>query len=219
MKILLLEDNKRLSNLIIEALEEKNYKVDWFEDGKIALESIYNGYDCFILDINVPGLDGLTLLKELRDMNKTTPAIIISANVELETIKDAYIKGCDEYIKKPFYIYELELKLDKLCKRKDESLKLPNDFIYDIEKEKLFDEKNEEVKLAKKEILLFNLFAKNLEKVITFEQIEQYVWEGDLTTNENIRALVKRLRKKLPIDTIISQGGMGYILSVNKSKN
>lgn len=219
MKILLLEDNKRLSNLIIEALEEKNYKVDWFEDGKIALESIYNGYDCFILDINVPGLDGLTLLKELRDMNKTTPAIIISANVELETIKDAYIKGCDEYIKKPFYIYELELKLDKLCKRKDESLKLPNNFIYDIEKEKLFDEKNEEVKLAKKEILLFNLFAKNLEKVITFEQIEQYVWEGDLTTNENIRALVKRLRKKLPIDTIISQGGMGYILSVNKSKN
>lgn len=219
MKILLLEDNKRLSNLIIEALEEKNYKVDWFEDGKIALESIYNGYDCFILDINVPGLDGLTLLKELRDMNKTTPAIIISANVELETIKDAYIKGCDEYIKKPFYIYELELKLDKLCKRKDESLKLPNNFIYDIEKEKLFDEKNEEVKLAKKEILLFNLFAKNLEKVISFEQIEQYVWEGDLTTNENIRALVKRLRKKLPIDTIISQGGMGYILSVNKSKN
>lgn len=219
MKILLLEDNKRLSNLIIEALEEKNYKVDWFEDGKIALESIYNGYDCFILDINVPGLDGLTLLKELRDMNSSTPAIIISANVELETIKDAYIKGCDEYIKKPFYIYELELKLDKLCKRKDESLKLPNDFIYDIEKEKLFDEKNEEVKLAKKEILLFNLFAKNLEKVISFEQIEQYVWEGDLTTNENIRALVKRLRKKLPIDTIISQGGMGYILSINKSKS
>ena len=219
MKILLLEDNKRLSNLIIEALEEKNYKVDWFEDGKIALESIYNGYDCFILDINVPGLDGLTLLKELRDMNKTTPAIIISANVELETIKDAYVKGCDEYIKRPFYIYELELKLDKLCKRKDESLKLPNDFIYDLEKEKLFDEKNEEVKLAKKEILLFNLFAKNLEKVISFEQIEQYVWEGDLTTNENIRALVKRLRKKLPIDTIISQGGMGYILSVNKSKS
>ena len=93
------------------------------------------------------------------------------------------------------------------------------DYVVDIEKEKLFDEKNEEVKLAKKEILLFNLFAKNLEKVISFEQIEQYVWEGDLTTNENIRALVKRLRKKLPIDTIISQGGMGYILSVNKSKS
>ena len=217
MKVLLLEDNKRLSNLIIEALEEKNYKIDWFEDGKMALESMYNGYDCFILDINVPSVDGLSFLKELRVMNKSTPAIIISANVELETIKDAYIKGCDEYIKKPFYIYELELKLDKLCKKENSSIKLPMDFIYDMEKEKLFDEKNEEVKLAKKEILLFNLFAKNLEKVITFEQIEQYVWEGDLTTNENIRALIKRLRKKLPNDTIISQGGMGYILNANKS--
>ena len=114
MKILLLEDNKRLSNLIIEALEEKNYKVDWFEDGKLALQSIHNGYDCFILDINVPGIDGLSLLKELRVMDDKTPAIIISANVELETIKDAYVKGCDEYMKKPFYIYDLETRIDKL---------------------------------------------------------------------------------------------------------
>lgn len=214
MKILLLEDNKRLSNLIIEALEEKNYKIDWFEDGKQALEAVYNGYDCFILDINVPGIDGLTLLKEIRIMDSITPAIIISANVDLETIKDAYIKGCDEYLKKPFYIYELELKLDKLCKKNDASLKLPNEHIYDIDKEKLLNDKNEEIKLAKKEILLFNLFSKNLEKIITFEQIEQYVWEGDLTTNENIRALVKRLRRKLPEETIISQGGMGYILNI-----
>ncbi|QKF68345.1 two-component system response regulator [Arcobacter venerupis] len=216
MKILLLEDNKRLSSLIIEALEEKNYKVDWFDDGKKALESIYNGYDCFIFDINVPGIDGLTLLKELRVMDTKTPAIVISANVELETIKDAYIKGCDEYLKKPFYIYELALKLDKLCKKNDDSLKLPNNYIYKIDKEKLFDEKNEEIKLAKKEILLFNLFSKNLEKIITFEQIEQYVWEGDLTTNENIRALIKRLRKKLPEETIVSQGGIGYVLNINR---
>ena len=219
MKILLLEDNKRLSNLIIEALEEKNYKIDWFEDGKVALQSIYNGYDCFILDINVPGIDGLSLLKELRVMDDKTPAIIISANVELETIKEAYVKGCDEYMKKPFYIYELETRIDKLCKKVSKDISLPNNYTYNLDLEKLFDEKKEELKLAKKEILLFNLFAKNQEKIITFEQIEQYVWEGDLTTNENIRALVKRLRKKLPIDTIISQGGMCYILSVNKSKN
>jgi DNA-binding response OmpR family regulator len=216
MKILLLEDNKRLSNLIIEALEEKNYKVDWFEDGKKALDSIYNGYDCFILDINVPGIDGLTLLKEIRVMDDKTPAIIISANVELETIKDAYLRGCDEYLKKPFYIYELELKLDKLCKKSQNNITLLEGFIYDIDKERLVDPHNEEVKLAKKEILLLNLFSKNLEKIITFEQIEQYVWEGDLTTNENIRALIKRLRKKLPSDTIISQGGMGYILNIQR---
>ena len=162
MKILLLEDNKRLSNLIIDALEEKNYKVDWFEDGKVALESIHNGYDCFILDINVPGIDGLSLLKELRVMDDKTPAIIISANVELETIKDAYVKGCDEYMKKPFYIYELETRIDKLCKKVSKDISLPNNYTYNLDLEKLFDEKKEELKLAKKEILLFNLFAKNL---------------------------------------------------------
>jgi DNA-binding response OmpR family regulator len=213
MKILLLEDNKRLSNLIIDALSQKNYQIDWFEDGREALNAIYDGYDCFILDINVPGIDGITLLKEIRIMDSKTPAIIISANVELETIKDAYNMGCDEYLKKPFYIYELELKLDKFCKKDKKNIPLPKNYAYNIDIETLYDDKKEKIKLAKKEILLINLFIKNLGKLVTFEEIEQYVWEGDLTTNDNIRALVKRLRKKLPKDTILSQGGIGYKLN------
>lgn len=215
MKILLLEDNKRLSNLIIEALSQKNYKVDWFDDGKEALNAVHNGYDCFILDINVPGIDGITLLKEIRVMDESTPAIIISANVELETIKDAYNIGCDEYIKKPFYIYELELKLDKFCKKKKNITILPENYIYNLDTEVLHDTNKEEIKLAKKEILLLNLLIKNCEKIVTFENIEQYVWEGDLTTNENIRTLVKRLRKKLPKNTITSQVGIGYKLTIH----
>ena len=111
MKILILEDNERLANLIVEALEQKKYHVNLFSDGKRALEAIDNGYDCFILDINVPGIDGLSLLKEIRSMDDSTPAIIISANVELDTIQEAYSKGCDEYLKKPFYMYELETKI------------------------------------------------------------------------------------------------------------
>jgi DNA-binding response OmpR family regulator len=212
MKILVLEDNKRLSNLIVEALSQKNYKVDLYADGKKALEVIDNGYDCFILDINVPGVDGLSLLKEIRSMNQDTPAIIISANVDLETIQDAYIKGCDEYLKKPFYMYELETKLEKLCKIEENIVDLKENFKYDISKEKLYNANSEDIKLAKKEILLLDLFTKNRDKIVSFEQIEQYVWEGNLTTNENIRALIKRLRKKLPAESILSQGGMGYIL-------
>ncbi|MBP6325011.1 MAG: response regulator transcription factor [Sulfurospirillum sp.] len=212
MKILVLEDNERLANLMVEALEQKKYHVDLFSDGKKALESIDNGYDCFILDINVPGLDGISLLKEIRSMDAHTPAIIISANIDLDTIQDAYHKGCDEYLKKPFYMYELEMKIEKLCKPKMMVLKLADGFTYSMETETLLDGNNEEVKLAKKEILLLNLFAKNLGKNITFERIEQYVWEGELTTTENIRALIKRLRKKLPEETIENQGGVGYRL-------
>ena len=212
MKILVLEDNERLANLVVEALEKKKYHVVLFRDGKKALEAIDDGFDCFILDINVPGLDGISLLKEIRSMDTTTPAIIISANIELETIQDAYHKGCDEYLKKPFYMYELELKIEKLCKPKVVILKLAQGYSYDMEHEILLDANQEEIKLAKKEILLLNLFAKNLGKTITFERIEQYVWEGELTTTENIRALVKRLRKKLPEETIENQGGIGYRL-------
>ena len=212
MKILLLEDNERLANLIVEALEQKKYHVSLFDDGKKALSSIDNGYDCFVLDINVPGLDGISLLKEIRSMDASTPAIIISANIELDTIQDAYHKGCDEYMKKPFYMYELEMNIEKLCKPKVVVLKLANGYTYNMENETLFDGNLEEVKLAKKEILLLNLFAKNLGKNITFERIEQYVWEGELTTTENIRALIKRLRKKLPEETIENQGGIGYRL-------
>ncbi len=212
MKILVLEDNERLANLILEALEQKKYHVSLFNDGKKALKSIDDGYDCFILDINVPGLDGISLLKEIRSMDAQTPAIIISANIELDTIQDAYHKGCDEYLKKPFYMYELEMKIEKLCKPKVVALKLAQGYSYNMENETLLDGNLEEVKLAKKEILLLNLFAKNLGKNITFERIEQYVWEGELTTTENIRALIKRLRKKLPDETIENQGGIGYRL-------
>ncbi|WP_294965476.1 response regulator transcription factor [Sulfurimonas sp.] len=210
MKILVLEDNIRLANLIKEALEQKNYHVDLFYDGKEALSVIDNGYDCFIIEINVPGIDGLSYLREIRIMNNSIPSIIISANVDLETIQDAYTKGCDEYLKKPFYMYELETKVDKLCKITNSLIKLQNDFSYNISTEILLDASKQEIKLAKKEILLMNLLAKGIDKIITFEQIEQYVWEGNLTTNDNIRALVKRLRRKLPTETIVSQGGMGY---------
>jgi len=213
MKILVLEDNERLANLIVEALEQKKYRVNLFNDGKAALEAIDDGYDCFILDINVPGLNGLSLLKEIRLLDNLTPAIIISANVELDTIQEAYIKGCDDYLKKPFYMYELETKIERLCKPKSPTIKLLGGFKYCMENEKLLDDKGEEIKLAKKEILLLNLFARNLEKNISFERIEQYVWEGELTTTENIRALVKRLRKKLPEEAIENQGGVGYRLN------
>lgn len=215
MKILVLEDNPRLSRLIKEALEQKQYQVSFFTDGKEAIKAIDEGYDCFILDINVPGIDGLSLLKEIRSMNEETPAIIISANVELETIQDAYSKGCDEYLKKPFYMYELETKLEKLCKQ-NLVLSLFDGYSYDVSAQKLLDPKGDEIRLAKKEILLLNLFAKNKNKIINFPQIEQYVWEGDLTSNENIRALIKRLRRKLPKDSIESQGGLGYFLSLQK---
>ena len=110
MKILVLEDNERLLNVIKNALEKENYQVDTFTDGDDALEALENGYNCFILDINVPNIDGISLLEMLRINHKDTPAIIISSNHDFEKIQKSYDLGCDDYIKKPFFYFRVSSK-------------------------------------------------------------------------------------------------------------
>ena len=134
MKILLLEDNNRLNNSIVKRLEIKGYKVDSFIDGHEALNSIFDGYDCFILDINVPSIDGINILKVIRENDKNIPILIISSNIDLDTIKNAYGYGCNDYLKKPFFIDELEVKIEKLCQLDNEIISLDEQFTYDIKK-------------------------------------------------------------------------------------
>lgn len=213
MKIMVLEDNERLANLIKNTLEKENFKVDIFYDGNDALEVLTDGYYCYILDINVPSIDGISLLETIRLYNKDVPIIIISANHELEKIQKAYEIGADDYLKKPFFNYELIQKVKKLCKIKDETvINILGGYTYDYSTNRLFDDKNNEIKLAKKEILFFDLFVKDRNKIVTFSQLEDFVWEGEDTSVLNMRALVKRLRKKLPDGAIESVKEIGYML-------
>lgn len=217
MKILILEDNVRLCQLMKESLENENYKVDVFMDGDDALDAISNGYQCFILDINVPSLDGISILKTIRIYHSEIPVIIISANCELDKIKLSYEVGCNDYLKKPFFMYELIQKVKKLCIIKKNTLDLGEGYFYTFSLNYLENHKNEKIILAKKEILLLELLAQNEHRVVSYEDIEEYVWEGDPTTFINIRALVKRLRKKLPESAIKIIRGMGYSLGLNCS--
>lgn len=212
MKILVLEDNVRLSKVIKTALEQESYKVDCFYDGDDALEALENGYSCFILDINVPNLDGISILEYIRLNHSNVPVIIISSNHDLEKIQKSYEFGCDDYLKKPFYIYELVQKVKKFCKVQKKFLKFDEVYKYDFINHILY-KNSEEIELTKKEILFLELFSKNLHHVATYDVIEEYVWEGEETTGVNIRAMIKRLRKKLPENTINIVKGMGYSLS------
>lgn len=212
MKILLLEDNVSLAEIIKEMLEAKGHKVDWFNDGEVALFESANGYDCFVLDIHVPTMDGIELLKEIRQREKKTPAIIISANIELETIQKAYIAGCHDFLKKPFYIYELERKIDLLCPA-NERLRLQDGLSYDPKDELLYDALNDVIKLTLKERRLMTLLAKTPNIIVSIELIEQYVWEGEEVGIAGLRSLVKRLRTKLCEKSIETQN-YGYRLVV-----
>lgn len=212
MKILVLEDNVALSKVIKTGLEKEKYKVDCFFDGDDALDAISNGYNCFILDINVPSIDGISILKNIRDYCGDVPVLIISSNHELDKIKSSYEKGCNDYIKKPFFIYELVQKVKALCKIENKFMKFSDEYQYSFVEHVLYD-KGEKVVLAKKEILFLELFIQNLHRVVTYEEMETYVWEGEITNLDNIRALVKRLRKKLPQESIKIVTGLGYTLS------
>lgn len=209
MRILLLEDNQRLNSTIVKRLELKGYTVDTFEDGYKALDNVYEGYDCFILDINVPSIDGVHILKEIRETYRDTPVIIISSNIDLDTIKDAYGLGCDDYLKKPFFIDELELKIEKLCKLDKKIINLDESFVYNFESRELFNGEDQ-VKLTKKETFLLHLGLVNIDKILTFDQISNYVWEGDIATVDSIRMLLTRLRKKIPKECVETLIDIGY---------
>jgi len=213
MKILLLEDDKTLSGVIKKGLEKEHYTVDCFNDGEVALDSISNGYSCFILDINVPSLDGISVLKNIRDyLGRDVPIIIVSSNHELEKIKSSYEKGCNDYIKKPFFIYELVQKVKNLCTIEYNFIEFSQECKYNFIEHTLYVN-NEKIILARKEILFLELFISNLNRIVSYHEIETYVWEGDSTNIDNIRALIKRIRKKLPSESIQIVTGYGYTLN------
>lgn len=212
MNILLLEDNERLNQTITKRLITKGYKVDSFIDGEKAQDAFFKKkYSCYILDINVPSLSGIDILKQIRKKDIMVPVIIISSSVELETIRDSYHFGCDDYIKKPFFIDELEIKIDKLCQEIRGEVQFYKDSFYDSKLGIIIYSTHKE-KLSKKEKLLFDLFLKESGKVVTYEAILDFVWKGQKSNMDATRSLVRRLRKKLPDDLIETIVDVGYLL-------
>ncbi|MBS9782712.1 MAG: response regulator transcription factor [Arcobacter sp.] len=213
MKIFLLEDNQKLNETICKRLKLKGYSLVSCSDGKEALEKITDGYSCFVLDINVPNVNGIEILKKIRQFYDSVPIIIISASVELDIIKQSYEFGCNDFLKKPFFIDELEIKIEKLCNIK-------NDYIY-FDKNCSFDYKSstviideKEKRLTKKEKLLLNLFVTKKNQVLSYEMIENYVWEGSFASLESIRSLVRRLRKILEKEYIQTVVDTGYSFKI-----
>lgn len=214
MNILLLEDNEKLNKTITKRLKLKGYEVESFIDGKEAYEAITNGYSCFILDINVPNIDGIKILKKIREYYLEVPVVIISATVELDIIKESYDFGCNDYLKKPFFIDELEIKIEKLCKITDDQIQFDTNCYFNY-KNSLVYINNEEQRLTKKERLLMNLFLTKKNQVVSYESIENYVWEGSFASLESIRSLIRRLRKILQNEYIQTVVDTGYIFKTS----
>ena len=210
MRILLLEDNKKLNETITKRLGMKGYSVLAFTDGAQAYEKITDGFSCFILDINVPNIDGIKILKKIREYYQTLPVIIISASVELDVIKQAYDFGCNDFLKKPFFIDELEIKIEKFCNIQNDKIYFDENCYFDF-KSSVIQLNDTEIRLTKKEKLLINLFLTKKNQVISYESIENYVWEGNFASLESIRSLIRRVRKIIEKDYIQTVVDTGYI--------
>lgn len=216
MKILLLEDEIMLQSAIAEYLEEFGYIVTAFENGEEAYKSIIeNSYDLFIFDINVPSIDGLTLLETLQEEKLFIPTIFISAITKIEQISKAYQLGCYDYLKKPFHLKELLLHIERLLQivdiRAKEYIKISKYYSYDLKTERLFFD-GEEQQLTLKQSQIIHLLVQHINRVVDFGMLHHYVWHDTSVTNATMRAEVHRVKKSLKEDFIENIKGIGYSL-------
>jgi DNA-binding response OmpR family regulator len=215
MKILLLEDEYSLRISIEEFLTDLGYEVDGFMDGLEAYNAVYEkSYDILLLDVNVPSLNGFDLLKKLRQDDENIPTIFLTSMTDIDDLKEGYSVGCCDYIKKPFDLEELELRIDHALASffKDESsiITLSSDLLYDMKKSRLTFKDNE-VLLRKTEKDLLEVLIKNKNSVVSSEMFQDEVW-GEYVEPATIRVQLNNLRKKLPDGVIENRRGLGYII-------
>lgn len=216
MKILLLEDEYSLRKSVKELLEDCEYLVYDFSNGKEALDAIYaNSYDLLLLDVNVPGMNGFELAQHVQKNNIVVPIIFMTSLTEIDNLEQGYERGCCDYVKKPFDLSELRLRVSTALRTStlnsvQHTLQLKFGYEYDTKNFKLKKE-NEEVQLSKTEKMILELFIKNKNQIVTSEMITQYVWD-DYVDPANVRVQINNLRKKVDKELIVNIRGLGYKL-------
>jgi len=215
-KILLLEDDANLNETVTEFLEEQGHEVISVFDGYEAQEKLYETkFDLLLLDINVPGIDGLELLKESRDEGVVAPAIYITSMDSVDDLERGFESGCDDYIRKPFALKELIIRVETLLKRnffheKKELMPISNTVAYDIKSgELVIDGKH--ISLGNKESKLLKLFMKTQGEVLSHERIYKHLWDYDEEPSDSaLRTYIKNLRKIVGKENIVSIKKQGY---------
>ncbi len=216
MKIFLVEDDEILNNVIVKTFEGLKYEVNSYYEGSEALLNVNSSYDLYLLDINLPNVNGLEILKKIKKCNNNANIFIISGELDIKTILNAYNTGCNDFIKKPFDIREIIAKIQNSFKEEVNEVSLAHGGkFYRDENKIVFGSKI--INLTKKEAQLMSILIKYKGKSVSNTQIEMYVW-GESSLQGYVRQLVSKLRAKLPYDDIIENNTLsGYKLKLNKS--
>ena len=223
MRLLIVEDEKNLCDTIAKNLYGAGYEVDTSYDGDDALDCILSeDYDLIVLDLNLPGTDGMDILKELRKKNEETKVIILSAKSQIADKVAGLDAGANDYLEKPFHLQELEARIRSLTRRKF----VQKDVCLHCGEIK-FDTKNREayakdkpVSLTRKENGILEYLLLNQGRPISQEELIEHVWDASVDSfSGSIRVHMSSLRKKLKAvleyDPIINKIGEGYKIVEN----
>lgn len=226
MKILIVEDEIDLNNVIAKHLKKNNFSVDTVFNGEEALDFLkYSNYDLVILDIMMPKIDGFSVIKTLRDKNNNTPILLLTAMENSENKVKGLNLGADDYLTKPFDFDELLARVRAIIRRSygnsSSSLKI-DDLIVDTSR-KIVKRNGIEINLTAKEYEILEYLAQNKGKILSREQIREHIWDFAYEGESNIiDVLIKNIRKKISIDNsnqiIFTKRGLGYVVKESKEK-
>lgn len=216
MKVLLLEDDIALSDLLNEHLEDKGYEITLCTNGQEALEALIDKkFDIALLDINTPVITGIEVLKRVRiEYKNNTPIIILTAYQDTKHLKESFENGVDDYIKKPFDLEELDQRILKLCRQflieQDEKIKIDENLFFEPLSSQIFRD-NEVLNLAQKERDILKYFCTHKNRVISSEELLQNIWAYDeMPTDATIRVYIKNLREIIGKEKITTIRAVGY---------
>lgn len=221
MRVLIVEDDKSLLNAVATVFEEESYQVDRAEDGEDGLALAEQGiYDLMVLDIMLPGLTGIEILREMRKQGLTTPVLLLTARDSVEDRVKGLDAGADDYVTKPFAVQELLARARALLRRHG-ALSIDGDITYGriVLRPKSHDGyvDNQPLKLTSKEYKLLEYLIVNREQILTREQIFDRVWGFDVDSNTSVvDVYMHYVRKKLAAhgcDHLVQTiRGVGYML-------
>ncbi len=217
MKILLLEDDLILNEIIEEFLDSLGYEVTALFDGMSASELIYEEhFDLLILDVNVPNITGFEFLENLRSNNITTPAIFITSLNSIEDMEEGFKIGADDYLKKPFELKELELRINNIKRLhhiEDEELKIGESISFNA-KLNYIDKQGIKTKLPLKEAQILKYLLDNTNRCVSQDELSSNIWSyDDSPSSSTIRTYIKNIRKIIGDNYIETIKGVGYRLN------